>query len=113
MPTPAESRDQLIRDLRATRAQLMSPEWLTMMQSASKAQQQKASRQLMNSQLALLKLESEALASFRDQLVANEPAIAQATIRLRAALDRLRSVAKVLTAVGDFLRLVGRVVKLL
>jgi hypothetical protein len=110
MATPAQTRNQLISDLRATRTALMSPEWLTMIQDASKPQKQAGAEHLMDVQLALLNLENEALASFRDELMENEAAIAESTQKLRDALDRLHSVAQVLTAVGNVLRLVGRVV---
>ena len=109
MATPAQTRNQLISDLRATRTALMSPEWLTMLQDAPK-QKQAAAERLMDVQFALLNLENEALASFRDELMENEAAIAQSTQKLRDALDRLHSVAQVLTAVGNVLRLVGRIV---
>lgn len=113
MATPAETRDQLIKDLRATRTCLMSPEWLTMIQEAPKQQQQAAAERLMKVQLALLKLENEALESFRDALIANEAAIAQSSQKLRTTLDRLQSVSKVLAALKDFLGLVARILPLL
>ena len=112
MATPAEIRDQLIKDLRATLEQLSSPEWLSMISVASKRQKDAAGRKALDAQLALLRLENEALTSFRDQLVANEAAIADSTKRLRAAVDRLQSVAKVLSALTGLLKLVGRVVAL-
>jgi hypothetical protein len=112
MATPAETRDQLIKDLRATRTQLTSPEWLTMIRAAPKPQRQAASDNLLNVQLAILDLENEALASFRDDLVANEAAIAQASEQVRTVLARLDSVAKVLTAVSKLIGVVARVVTL-
>lgn len=113
MATPAATRDRLIGDLRATRTRLLSPEWLSMIREAPAAQQKEAAANLMTVQLVLLDLENEALASFRDALIANEAAIAGATKKLQAALDRLQSVAKVLSAVTGFLKILGRVVALL
>ena len=42
MATPGEIRNQLLRDLRAARSQLMSAEWLAMIRESSKAQKQSA-----------------------------------------------------------------------
>lgn len=112
MPTPGENRDQLIRDLRATRTQLMSAEWLSMIREAPKPQKQSAGDSLMKVQLALLDLETQALAAFRDELVAHEAAIAASTRSMKQALAKLESTAKVLKAVSDFLGVVARVVTL-
>jgi hypothetical protein len=112
MATPAETRDQLIRDLRKTRDRLTSAAWLSMLSEASEKQKDRAGRNLMKVHHALQKLEREALTSFRDQLVANEAEIAKSTKSLQAALDRLESVAKVLSALTALLKLVGRVVAL-
>jgi len=112
MATPAETRDQLISQLRATRNKLTSPAWLMMIEAAPEKKQDKAAKDLLKVQLALLKLEREALTSFREQLVANEAALAQSTQKLQAALDRLQSVAKVLSALTSFLRVIARVVAL-
>ncbi|HEX5161923.1 MAG TPA: hypothetical protein VFV88_09380 [Steroidobacteraceae bacterium] len=112
MATPGENRDQLIRDLRATRTQLMSAEWLSMIREAPKPQRQAAADNLMKVQLALLDLETQALAAFRDQLIENEGDIAASSKRMRMALARLESTAKVLKAVGDFIGVVARVVTL-
>ena len=112
MPTPAENRDQLIRDLRATRTQLTSAEWLTMIRAAPKPQRQNAADNLMKVHLALMDLETQALASFREELVANETAIAASTRSMKQTLAKLESTAKVLKAVSDFLGVVARVVTL-
>jgi hypothetical protein len=112
MATPGEIRDQLMSDLRAARSQLMSAEWLAMIREAPKAQKQKAADNLMKVQLALLDLENEALATFRDELAANETELASSTRTMQNALDRLESTAKVLKAVGELLGVVARVVML-
>jgi hypothetical protein len=112
MATPGETRDQLIRDLREARTTLMSPDWLTMIREAPKAEKQAAADNLMKVQLALLDLENQALATFRDDLIANESAIAKSTASMQKALTRLESTAKVLKSVTDFLGTVARVVTL-
>jgi hypothetical protein len=112
MATPGETRDQLIRDLRAARSDLMSADWLTMIRVAPKAQRREAAENLMKVQLALLDLENEALAAFRDDLVANEAAITSSTASMKTALAKLETVTKVLKAVTGFLEVVARVVKL-
>jgi hypothetical protein len=112
MATPGETRDQLIRDLRDARTALMSPDWLTMIREGSKAQKQSAADNLMKVQLALLDLENEALATFRDDLIENESAIARSTASMQKALTRLESTEKVLKAVTSFLGTVARVVTL-
>lgn len=112
MATPGEIRDQLLKDLRATRTQLMSAEWLSMIRDAPKSQQQAAAENLMKVQLAILDLENEALEDFRDDLTANEERLAQSTEKMMHALDQLESTAKVLTAVSDLLGVVARVVAL-
>jgi hypothetical protein len=108
MATPAETRDQLIKDLRAANKKLTSPEWLGMIRDGTETQRQTAADNLMNVSLALLDLENEALASFRDKMMANEAAIAESTEAMKKALQRLESVAKVLTAVTSLIKVVGR-----
>lgn len=112
MATPGETRDQLIRDLRDARTALMSPDWLTMIREAPKPQKQAAADNLMKVQLALLDLENQALATFRDDLIANEAAIAKSTANMQKAITKLESTAKVLKALTDFLGTVARVVTL-
>jgi len=112
MATPSEIRDQLLRDLRATRTQLMSPGWLSIIREAPQAQKQEASTNLMKVQLAILDLENQALATFRDDLAANENDIVRSTAKMQSTLTRLESVAKVLAAVSGFLGVVARVVTL-
>lgn len=112
MATPSEIRDQLLRDLRATRTQLMSPGWLSMIREGTKAQKQTAADSLMKVQLAILDLENQALSTFRDELLANEAPIASSTRKMSDALARLESTAKVLNAVSGFLGIVARVVTL-
>lgn len=112
MATPGETRDQLIRDLRATRTELMSPGWLTMIRAAPKDQRREAADNLMKVQLALMDLENQALATFRDDLVANEADITRSTASMKTALARLETVARVLKSVTGFLNVVARVVTL-
>jgi len=112
MATPGEIRDQLLRDLRATRTQLMSPAWLTKIRDAPKPQKQAAGDNLMKVQLAILDLENQALAAFRDELQANEAEIAKSTEKMKSTLARLESTAKILEAVSGFLRVLARVVTL-
>ena len=112
MATPSEIRDQLLKDLRAARTQLMSAEWLTMIREEPKAERQKAASSLMHIQLALLDLENSELATFRDALVANEAELATSTASMHEALDSLESTAAVLEAVGEFLGVFARVVAL-
>lgn len=112
MATPGKTRDQLIRDLRVTRSELMSADWLTMIREAPRDQRLKAADNLMKVQLALLDLENEALATFRDDLVANEAAITSSTASMKTALARLETVTKVLKEVTGFLDVVARVVTL-
>jgi hypothetical protein len=110
MPTPSEIRDQLLRDLRATRTQLMSAGWLTMIRVAPKPQKQAAADALMKVHLAILDLENQALTTFRDDLIANELDIARSTEKMTTSLTRLESTTKVLNAVTGFLGVVARVV---
>ena len=112
MATPGETRDQLLKDLRATRTRLMSPEWLTMIRAEPKPQRQVAAENLMKVQLALLDLENQALATFRDDLIANEAAIVTSTRSLQTEMQRLQSVTKVLNALKSFIDVVARVVTL-
>lgn len=112
MGTPAETRDQLIDVLRDTRTKLMSPEWLTLIRAAPKTQRQAASDNLLKVQIALLDLENQKLATFRDDLAANEEALTESSEALRAALSSLQSVATVLAGLSSLLKVVARVVTL-
>ena len=112
MATPSEIRDQLLSDLRATRTQLTSPDWLLMIRDGTTAQKRESADNLMKVHLAIMDLENQALATFRNDLVANEAAISQSTARMNTALNRLETNAKVLTAVSGFLNVIARVITL-
>jgi hypothetical protein len=112
MATPSEIRNQLLKDLRLTRGTLMSAEWLTRIRAAPAEQQQQHSEQLFKVQLALLDLENQALADFRDALTENEQALADSATSLRSTLDKLKSTEAVLKAVTSFVGIVARVVAL-
>ena len=107
MASPAQIRDALLQNLRSTRRSFSSPDWLSGIRQASPSQKRAAADALMNVQLAILDLENAALGEFREQLLANEAALA---VKLDAALADLRRVARVLNAVAGFLKMVARIV---
>ena len=112
MATPSEIRNQLLKDLRFTRDTLMSAEWLTRIRAAPADQQAQHGEHLFKVQLALLDLENQALADFRDSLLENEQALADSAKSLRSTLDKLKTTEAVLKAVTSFIGIVARVVAL-
>lgn len=110
---PSETRDRTLQELRRLRTAMMSAEWMLSLEAADEATRQAAARQLLRTQQAIVKLENAELAAIRDQLIANEAALAQGTADLRKALRKVAEVKQLLETAAAVLKIVGRVVALL
>ncbi|MBI1850343.1 MAG: hypothetical protein HYR85_08375 [Planctomycetes bacterium] len=111
--TPAEIRDATIHQLRDTFLAMTSPEFLLDLDTATAAQRKDAARKLIMVQHARLSLDNEELVDMRDNLKANEADLETGRDQVGEALQDLKDVAAVLTAVGDLLDIVSKVVPLL
>ena len=111
--TPAEIRKASLRQLLDTRKQMMSTLWMEEMKTASVQDQQNAARLLLQIQHAILEMQNAKLADIRDKLVVNEKALGDGIDSLKKALKTIQNIRVAIQAIGQFVQIVGRVVKLL
>jgi hypothetical protein len=111
MPTPGELKTATLKELRATRADLTSAEWLLSLPSQPAEVRRDAAHKLLDIEQALLALGTATLADIRDKLVANEPQLVAGIEAMAEARKKLERVKAVLTAAGKLLEVVAKVVK--
>ena len=111
--TAAEIRKASLRQLLDTRKQMMSTLWMEEIKTASEADRLAAARLLLQVQHAILEMQNAKLADIRDKLVANEKALGDGIDSLKKSLKTVENIRVAIQAVGQFLQIVGRVVKLL
>jgi len=109
MPTPAELRNATISELRAARKAMVDPEFLLALEGKSEAVKKDAAAKMLAIELARLKLENAALTAIKDELKKNEAELLEGMKGLKKAQDNLANVAKVLTAIGQVLGVVVKV----
>jgi hypothetical protein len=108
---PFELRDGTLRELRATRAAMMSPPWTIAIRGQTAEVRREAALRLVDVQQALLELETAVLADIRDKLLENEAPLRESCDNLRRARQNLAQVRQVLGAIGKLLTVVSRVVR--
>lgn len=111
--TAAEIRAATLEQLLLTREKMMSTRWMLKLRTATPAQRQDNAMTLLLVQDAILKLQNGKLADLRDKLVANEQALNDGIASLKSSLRTIESIKVAVLAVGQFLQIVGRVVRLL
>ena len=109
---PAQIRDTVIGQLRATFVAMTSPEYLLDLDDAPMAQQKDSATRLLQVQHARLNLDNEDLSQITDELTANEDSLVAGTAAVDKSLQDLSDVQGVLTAVGSLLDIVARVLPL-
>jgi hypothetical protein len=111
--TPAEIRKATLEQLLATREKMMSTRWMLRLKAAPAAEQEAAAKTLVQVHHVILELQNQKLADIRDQLVANEKALADGIDALKKSLKTIEKIGVAVQAVGQFLQIVARVAKLL
>ena len=106
---PFALRDVLLKSLRALRNRMMKFDFLLTVDTLPPAEKHEASQFLSAVQLAILRFQTEQLASLRDALLANEKDIQAAASSVEDAIDDIKKVAKALEAAGAVLKVVGRI----
>jgi len=64
-------------------------------------------------QHAILELQNKTLSELREKLVANEKALGEGIESLKKSLKTIENIRVAVQAIGQFLQIVGRVVRLL
>ena len=108
-----KQRDATLKQLRATRRQMMSTQWCLTLEAQDEETQTAAARTLLGIQHAIRKLENQRLAGIRDALRQNESSLIDGRNRLENALKNLERVTEVLDAAANILKVIGRIVKLI
>ncbi|HEY7690488.1 MAG TPA: hypothetical protein VH835_17435 [Dongiaceae bacterium] len=111
--TAAEIRAATLQQLLLTREKMMSTRWMLKLRTATSEQKQASAMTLLQVQDAILKLQNAKLADLRDKLTANEQALGEGITSLKSSLRTIESIKVAVLAVGQFLQIVGRVVRLL
>jgi hypothetical protein len=111
--TPAEIRKATLGELLAAREKMMSTRWMLKLKTATKEEQEEAARTLVQVHHAVLELQNQKLADIRDKLVANEKDLADGIAALKKSLRTIETIGVAVKAIGQFLQIVARVVKLL
>jgi ribosomal protein L20 len=108
----AEIRRATLKQLRATRKDMLSTRWTIRLETATDEEKSEYARMLGNVQLALLELQNKQMADIRDKIAAHEKAISDGIAALEKSLKTVEKISKAVKAVGQFLQVLGRVAKL-
>lgn len=110
---PSRLRTQTLKQLREAFLKMTSPEWDLALEGKPEEVVTQAAKELLRVQRVRLRLGNAQLGEIRDKLVANESDLEEGRQQVSQALQNLRQVEAVLTAVSSFLGVVSRVVSLL
>ena len=113
MATPSEIEETTLEELRAMRIQMNRARWLIELEDDDVETRTQAALHKINVHHAIVKLENAKLSEIRDKLVENEDDLLAASEGLKKARKNLEQTKAVLEALGTFLGIVARVVKLL
>jgi hypothetical protein len=111
MTSPSQSKKLTLQELRRTRRDMLSAEWLLAVKKQPKSVRRKAAFQLLNVEQAILELGNAQLAEIRDKLIANEKDLRLGRENLKIARKELTQVTNVLSKIEKLLEVVGKVVK--
>lgn len=111
--TAAEIREATLEQLLETRRIMLSTRWKLKLRKATKKESEEDGMTLLQVQHAILELQNKKLTDIRDKLVANEKALGEGIDSLKKSLKTIENIRVAVAAIGRFLQIVGRVVKLL
>lgn len=109
---PFEIRDELLRKLRAVRNGFFKAEAAAALDEMSESEKAEAGVVLVNTGVAIRKLENIELADIRDQLKNFEGELKLGAEKLGDALEDLRKFKRVVDSAASVLSLLGRIAKL-
>jgi len=102
-----------LKELRATRTDMMSTRWLLAIDSKDEETKSLAATTLLQTQHAIRKLENTQLSDIRDKLIENESALQDGIDDLESKRENLSRVKTVLSGITGFLKIVGRIIDLI
>jgi|SRR5262245_19287316 len=111
--TATEIRNASIEQLLDTRERMLSTRWKLKLRTASKAEKEENAATMLQVQHAILELQNKTLSELREKLVANEKALGEGIESLKKSLKTIENIRVAVQAIGQFLQIVGRVVRLL
>lgn len=111
MAAPGQIRTETLAELRAARRAMSTAPFLMALASQPEDVREQAAIKLLNAELAIRSLETAELGAIRDRLIENEAGLIAGIAQLRQARENLAKVAKVLSALGEVLGVVAKVVK--
>jgi hypothetical protein len=111
--SPSDLYSAALTALTNARMTMLTPEWQTALDASTPAQRLAASRELIQTQQAILALSNAQLSDIAAALQANDAALTATTSALAAALKNINQVAQVVNAVSSVLSTVAKIVKLL
>jgi hypothetical protein len=103
MATPAEIRNETLKELRATRSSMHALEWDMALDEEPVPVQKKAAIARLNIGKAIIAMENAELTEIRDALKANEAGILDGIAALAEKRDNLRKIRETLVAVDKVL----------
>ncbi len=109
---PHKIRDTLLSDLRKVRQSFFKPQAAAALDRMSEAERAKAGEVLVNTNIAIRKLENVQLKEIADQLSAFEEDLTNATQALNKAVKKLEDFKRVIDTAASVLSLLGRIAKL-
>ena len=111
--TADEIKQATIDQLLETRLTLLGTRAKLKLRTATNKEKSDYKTTLLQVQHAILELQNKQLAEIRDKLVANEKALGQGIESLKKSLKTIENIKTAVVAIGQFLKIVGKVVKLL
>ena len=109
----SETLAATLKELRATRLDMMSTEWFLAIENKDDDTKADAAKNLLQTQHAIRKLENTQLADIRDKLIENETDLQAGIDNLESKRENLNRVKSVLSAVTGLLGIVGRIITLI
>lgn len=108
----SSTKDLTLKQLRGVRRSMLSARWTLSLEKADENTRNRAAKQLLQVNHAILGLENAQLSELRTQLLDNEAALLQSMKMVDKAMSDLREVESVLGTITGFLGIVGKVVSI-
>lgn len=106
----SSAKDLTLKELRAVRRSMLSARWTLSLEKTDENTRNRAAKQLLQVNHAILGLENAQLSELRTSLLENEVGLVQSIKTVEKAMSDLGKVESVLGAVAGFLGIVGKVV---
>jgi len=110
--SPSDLKSMTLSQLRETRSALSKYEYLLEVEKLSPEKRAEAALVSDSVQMAFLKMRNAELAEIRDKLIQNEKELESGTKSVKIALEDLKKVENILSVVGSFVGIVGKIIPL-